>query len=93
MNPGSLARKEAKYVRLLQSNGIDSTVGDTCNLANSAYSVLIPIMKSEMTLDALEDDIMRQSGLSRAQAAYIMQSVFDSFGFPPTCDLAPNRMC
>lgn len=93
MDPGPLPAQEAEYVRLLASHGIGSTTGDTCNLAQSAYAILVPISRSRMTLDQVANEITRQSGLSHQQAMWMMDSVFNSFGFPPTCDLAPNKIC
>ena len=93
MDPGPLAVQEAKYVQLLASRGISSTTGDNCNLAKSAYAILVPISRSTMTLRQMVNEIMMQSGMSRDKATLTMNSAFDSFGFPPTCALAPNKTC
>lgn len=93
MVPGPLPSQEARYVELLASRGLGSTTGDMCFLRQSAYSILVLTGRSEMTLDQIVKEISRQSGLGHDQATWVMNSAFNAFGFPPTCDLAPNKTC
>lgn len=87
-NVGPLDDQEKNYVQLLASNGIPKKPGATqCDYAVTAYPVLLGIASSRRTMDQTAADIMQQTGLNQAQAQLMMNSVFNAFGFPPTCDL------
>jgi hypothetical protein len=80
--------KETRYLQLLKSNGVPMVAGRTsCEYALTAYQVLYPIANSSMTLGQVVAAIMKETGMNHDQASSMMNAVFNSFGFPPTCDM------